>query len=592
MLRLFLFEKGVMLFPFHLYFIYYIMITGDIDRIIELFGGKLVFKMNKGERNLRPLLIILGALTVLSVVASLVIPLFRKPVVTFVDGDKTVFSVELKKGEKVDRIDDPVRAGYDFMGWYLENEPYDFDSEVNKSITLRANWRIEQFVTFMVDNDAYQKVKIVKGKVEIPEPPHKDGYSFVCWMKDGKEFDFNEEIAESTALYAQFKQYIKLTSLKFAKDSYTVEAGSSFTAELIGTPDNWVERITYSSTDETIATIDSKGNVSGIIPGKVTVTAVSESGKKASAVVNVVIYPTNISTDETMSLNHGESRKANVSFTPETTSERTLSYSSSDSSVVSVDGSGNIRAVGYGEATITVTTVNGISRKIKVYANGRYISATINKIKPGGETIRLYYSTGNRPVYQVEIKTHSYNNGVVAVSAADPAKAELKGASNCLQYNPADGSLDREPSISATSYAALDKMPKTRTEKVYFEYTDENGEKLKSGTFEILIEAELYAKCTTSTTAEIRNGTIYVDRSQSGVFTIELNHSCRISTDTLTSLLHTKVSTSSMYDYTFLFQKNTEKSGAITFTTAGGQSIRFAVTGFNSSQQGCSYLDR
>lgn len=38
---------------------------------------------------------------------------------------------------------DPVRAGYDFAGWYTENgEPFDFAAEVNNDTTLVAKWKV------------------------------------------------------------------------------------------------------------------------------------------------------------------------------------------------------------------------------------------------------------------------------------------------------------------------------------------------------------------------------------------------------------------------------------------------------------------
>ena len=47
---------------------------------------------------------------------------------------------EVKKGDKVIKPDDPEFDGYTFIGWYLNDEKYNFDTPVNSSITLDAMW--------------------------------------------------------------------------------------------------------------------------------------------------------------------------------------------------------------------------------------------------------------------------------------------------------------------------------------------------------------------------------------------------------------------------------------------------------------------
>ncbi len=42
---------------------------------------------------------------------------------------------------KISRPSDPVREGYDFLGWYLNNEEYNFDEFVTDNMTLTAKWK-------------------------------------------------------------------------------------------------------------------------------------------------------------------------------------------------------------------------------------------------------------------------------------------------------------------------------------------------------------------------------------------------------------------------------------------------------------------
>ena len=47
---------------------------------------------------------------------------------------------EVKKGDKVIKPDNPEFEGFTFIGWYLNDEEYNFDTPVNSSITLDAMW--------------------------------------------------------------------------------------------------------------------------------------------------------------------------------------------------------------------------------------------------------------------------------------------------------------------------------------------------------------------------------------------------------------------------------------------------------------------
>lgn len=59
--------------------------------------------------------------------------------VTFdADGEKE--SVSVKEGEKASEKEAPQKEGYTFLGWYLEDQKYDFETPVSTDITLCAKW--------------------------------------------------------------------------------------------------------------------------------------------------------------------------------------------------------------------------------------------------------------------------------------------------------------------------------------------------------------------------------------------------------------------------------------------------------------------
>ena len=47
------------------------------------------------------------------------------------------------KGGKIAKPKVPTRKGYKFLGWYLEDKAYDFNTEVKDNMTLKAKWLLE-----------------------------------------------------------------------------------------------------------------------------------------------------------------------------------------------------------------------------------------------------------------------------------------------------------------------------------------------------------------------------------------------------------------------------------------------------------------
>lgn len=56
-------------------------------------------------------------------------------------GGNQIESQTIEKGEKVTTPKTPTRNGYTFVGWYLEDKKFDFDTTIDKDITLTAKWK-------------------------------------------------------------------------------------------------------------------------------------------------------------------------------------------------------------------------------------------------------------------------------------------------------------------------------------------------------------------------------------------------------------------------------------------------------------------
>lgn len=119
-------------------------------------------------------------------------------------------------------------------------------------------------------------------------------------------------------------------------------------------------KLEWTSSDETVATVDETGLVTAVGAGEADVTvSVADANISSTTHIKVVILPTGVEAPETLSLElNGEATKAlGAKMTPEDATDVKLAYLSSDESVATVDESGNVTAVGVGECTITTTIV-------------------------------------------------------------------------------------------------------------------------------------------------------------------------------------------------------------------------------------------
>lgn len=128
-------------------------------------------------------------------------------------------------------------------------------------------------------------------------------------------------------------------------------------------PDNANDKsLTWSSSDTSVVTVSSSGSVTAKGLGTATVTARATNGVSASCVFTVCdILPDSLMVSKnTQELDVGQSFQLTGTITPSYATNKTITWSSSDTSVATVTQRGNVKAVGSGKATITAKTVNGI----------------------------------------------------------------------------------------------------------------------------------------------------------------------------------------------------------------------------------------
>lgn len=311
------------------------------------------------------------------------------------NGGSEIASVKVKENDKIEQPDDPIREGYIFAGWYYLNELYDFNMPVKSNMTLKAEWA-------------------VLGSAEV------EGIT------------------------------LNVTDLTLAPDETEV---------LIATllPQN-VEsvKLVWTSSDESIATVDENGNVKALKEGVVTITVATEDGNyTASCTVTVTakedeninhndnnssnnnnnnnnsnnnskpsnpntpntpstptnpstpeeqnkpttIEPTDVTISGPTSVEVGKSIQLSAMVKPDNAANKSITWNSSNPSVATIDENGKVTGVSAGSVTITVTTSNGISKTYTVTVTEKpeppkedTYSITFTKVRQEGTNNVMQYT--------------------------------------------------------------------------------------------------------------------------------------------------------------------------------------------------------
>ena len=316
---------------------------------------------------------ILGTLIVIAIVVGIILILGNKKyTITFnTDGGNDIASITIKEKESI-TLPIAEKEGFIFNGWTDEDGKI-LPSEyvVTKDATLKAVWVSEtaDTITIKFDTNGGSKIDdiiVVKGKtLKLPQNPIKKGYKFMYWVDKNETPVYDDALlSEDTTLKAVWKK---------------VEVKTNNTTNTTNTTNSGNENpVNNSQENKTIE-----------------VTGVSLNTTSKSMIVNT--------TDKLV-----------ATVVPDNASDKTVTWSSDNTSVISVDQNGNIKAVGLGEANITVKTANGKTASAKVISDVKNITLSVTN-----QTISKYGT--NRTKITANIDSNGYNvpNSLITWSAPD-----------------------------------------------------------------------------------------------------------------------------------------------------------------------------
>jgi len=192
--------------------------------------------------------------------------------------------------------------------------------------------------------------------------------------------------------------------------------------------------VKWSTSNNSVVTV-SQGKINGVSIGEATITATSNDGNyNATCTVTVIPVPViGISLDKSgLSLLVNETGSLNATVQPDNAANKSVTWSSSDPNIVTVDADGNIQAMAIGTAQITATTDDGgysatcnievvsITDKIEL----SFISSSVVYIN-GWITGNLYSQIKNNsphPITLTKFEIIDSNSGLVKVQSTDESQ--------------------------------------------------------------------------------------------------------------------------------------------------------------------------
>ena len=168
-------------------------------------------------------------------------------------------------------------------------------------------------------------------------------------------------------------EHIPIMSVKLNQKELVMKKETSSSLRATINPSNTTDdkKLTWTSSDNEIATVSSTGVLTARKPGTAIITVTTSNGISDTCNVTVISEITSVALNLTaISIEEGTSQLLRATINPsDTTDSKELTWKSSNTSVATVDQTGVVTAVKKGVATITVQTTNGRKAECKITVN-------------------------------------------------------------------------------------------------------------------------------------------------------------------------------------------------------------------------------
>lgn len=145
--------------------------------------------------------------------------------------------------------------------------------------------------------------------------------------------------------------YNKATAIALDIQSIDMYSGETHTLVVTATPSEGIRQVLFATLDEKVATVDENGVITAVGAGSTTITATLDD---VTASVTVTVIKVAFE-QQNYSLALNAEQQLVLTFDPTSATETNVNYVSSNGNAVSVDNEGKVKALSYGQATITAS---------------------------------------------------------------------------------------------------------------------------------------------------------------------------------------------------------------------------------------------
>lgn len=281
---------------------------------------------------------------------------------------------------------------------------------------------------------------------------------------------YNGKLAKCTVIVKP----IEVSSISFNNGNIYLSPNGSYQITATIMPDNAFDKsVTWSSSNTTVATVDSKGYVVGKAPGTSTIIAKTTNNKSTYCLVTVLpitVDRVSLNTNS-VAMDEGETCQLIATVSPNNATDKSLSWSTDDNSVATVSNNGIVTAISGGTAEITVKTSNGKTAKCQVNVHQKIMPTSIEVLPVRLTLVKGNYYDLNSKVLpaNAEDKTimwTSNNSSAVSVDNDGRVTAKKSGQSAIITAKTTNG---------LTSNVEVDVVNKAEKYGKYWELGVEYG---------------------------------------------------------------------------------------------------------------------
>ena len=240
-----------------------------------------------------------------------------------------------------------------------------------------------------------------------------------------------------------------ITSISLDKTTLSLNEHEVFALTATINPDNAADKsLKWTSSDESIATVDQAGNVTAISKGTVIIKAEAQdgSGKYASCSVNVIRLVSSITLDRaSFVLYRGKTETIIASVLPSDATNTGLTWTSSNSSVATVSSTGVVTGKAPGNVTITAKAKDASDKdakcevKVIQYVKSISLDRTSLSLLIGSDATLSVTSILPEDAYDKSYTWTSSNNDIASVDNTGKVIAKAKG-NTTIKATANDGS--------------------------------------------------------------------------------------------------------------------------------------------------------